>query len=267
MSENQARRGSTGRIITIIVVVAAVLVIAAVGYIFVSGGSGEASQQISAPTLEVAQSGENASSSVGQDPNLSGELVVFSIVPEESEVRFSLDEELAGQPVRVVGVTNQVAGQIAINFADPELSQVGVIRINVRTLATDSELRNRAIRGQILQSAQDEFEFATFEPIRVQNFDPADVVIGEPINFEIVGNLTVRNITREVTFVALVTAVDQTRIEGTAATSVNRGDFELTIPAVPNVANVSENVLLEIDIVAVAGDAAGDAAATAEAGA
>jgi len=41
-----------------------------------------------------------------------------------------------------------------------------------------------------------------------------------------------------------------TRLTGTATTVVNRGDYNLTIPSVPNVANVGEDVTLEIDFVA-----------------
>lgn len=240
MSETPANN-NVGRIVIIVIVVIALLIVAGLAYIFISGGSGEASQEISAPTLAADEA--------------SGEATTFTIVPEESEVRFSLDEVLNGSPFRVVGTTNQVAGQISVNFADPELSEVGIIRINVRTLATDSELRNRAIRGQILQSAEDEFEFAQFEPTRLENFDPTEITMGAPINFEIVGNLTVRNITHEERFAALVTPVSETRLEGTVAATVSRATYELQIPNVPNVADVSDSVLLELDFVAVSGGA------------
>jgi len=257
MSEQPNRQNNMGRIITIGIVVVVLLGVAAFGYIYVTGGSGEASQVISAPTLVVEQpagSAEAAAPTSGiaaeQDPSLSDELTVFDIIPEESEVRFSLDEVLAGNPVRVVGVTNQVAGQIGVNFADPEESQVGVIRINVRTLATDSELRNRAIRGQILQSSDDRFEFAQFEPTSLREFEPTEIIMGEPINFVMMGNLTLRDVTQEVRFSVLVIPVDGNRVEGTAAGAVMRADFGLEIPNVPNVANVSDIVMLEIDFVA-----------------
>jgi len=45
-----------------------------------------------------------------------------------------------------------------------------------------------------------------------------------------------------------VDAADQ--LSGTATTTVQRADFELVIPNVPSVANVSESVTVEIDFVA-----------------
>lgn len=51
-----------------------------------------------------------------------------------------------------------------------------------------------------------------------------------------------------------VTPVSETRIEGSAVATVLRESWNLTIPSVPNVANVSEEVELTIDFVAVAAE-------------
>ena len=68
------------------------------------------------------------------------------------------------------------------------------------------------------------------------------------------GDLTVRDITRETTFQVTVTPVSETRLEGIAEAIVLRSDFDLNIPSVPNVANVSDEVRLEIEFVALAAD-------------
>ncbi len=177
--------------------------------------------------------------------------VLYRIVPEESEVRFEIDEILRGAPTRVVGTTNQVAGDFIIDFTDLEASQLGTLRINVRTLRTPEERRDRAIRSRILESASDQYEFTTFEPVRLEGL-PETLEMGQPAPFQIVGNLTIRDITREVTFDAEMTLVAPDRVEGTAVTTILRGDFELTIPNVPFVASVDEDVLLGITFVAVA---------------
>ena len=44
--------------------------------------------------------------------------------------------------------------------------------------------------------------------------------------------------------------VSEDRIEGSGSAVVLRSDFGLQIPSVPNVANVSDEVILEIDFVA-----------------
>jgi polyisoprenoid-binding protein YceI len=183
---------------------------------------------------------------------------LLHIVPEESTVRFLIDEELFGQPNTVIGETNQVAGDLLIDFANPSNSEVGTILINMRTIATDNEFRNRALRSQILLTSEYEFsEFATSELTGL----PEAVTMGQAFSFQIVGTLTVRGIDRETTFDVTVTPINETRIEGHATTQVLYTDFDMQIPNAPGVANVAEEVTLEIDFVA-AGD--GDTAAAAE---
>lgn len=176
-------------------------------------------------------------------------MVVFSIVQAESEVRFTLDELLSGVPTTVVGATDQVAGEIAIDPENPANSKVGVILINARTFVTDNNFRNRAINNEILET--DEFEFVNFTPTAVKGF-PENPVIGEALEFQITGDLTIRDITQEVTFDVTVTAISETNLEGSASAMVARADYDLQIPEVPRVADVDEEVLIEIDFVAVA---------------
>jgi polyisoprenoid-binding protein YceI len=268
------------RVILGIIVVVALIAAGVYAYIYVSGGDGTPTGETIAPTLAIATSapitdeppaatdqpdsemtaepisdtGADATSEADAETAsqpTAGELVVFNIVSDQSTVSFTLTEDLMGRPTTVVGTTDQVAGQLAVDFANPSASQVGEIRINARTLQTDQENRNRAIRGQILQSAQDEFEFISFVPTSVEGL-PAAVTMGEPFEFTITGDLTIRDITQSVTFETTVTPVSETQLEGTATTTVMRGDYNLTIPNVPSVANVSEEVQLEIEFVAAA---------------
>ena len=192
-----------------------------------------------------------AATAAAADGGVPTSAVLYRIVPEESEVRFEIDEILRGAPTLVVGTTNQVAGDFIIDFADLGASQLGAIRINVRTLRTDEERRDRAIRSRILESASDQYEFTTLEPVRLEGL-PETIEIGQPATFQIVTNLTIRDITREVIFDAELTVVDRDRVEGTAVATILRGDYNLTIPNVPFVASVDEDVLLGITFVAVA---------------
>lgn len=203
-----------------------------------------------APTPTAAPTATAAPAEPAADGVPSG-AVLFRIVPEESEVRFEIDEILRGAPTLVVGTTNQVAGDFIIDFADLAASQLGTVRINVRTLRTDEERRDRAIRSRILESASDQYEFTTFEPVRLEGL-PGSLELGQTVPFQIVGNLAIRNITREVVFDAELTVVSADRVEGTAVTTILRGDYSLTIPNVPFVASVDEDVLLGISFVAVA---------------
>lgn len=205
----------------------------AVAFIWFSGGTGQASSALTAPSLKVSPTGK-----------------LFRITQDNSQVRFIISEVLIGKPNTVVGSTNQVAGEIMVDFMHPENTQLGALRINVKTLQTDNEFRNRALRGQILLTTRPEFEFATFVPKKIIGL-PDSVTIGEKFSFQIDGDLMVRGETREVTFNTTVTPTSPSRLEGTARAIVRYKDFNISIPDAPGVAGVSEDVRLEIDFVAV----------------
>jgi len=172
---------------------------------------------------------------------------VFQIVPASSEARFSIFEELGGRPNTVVGKTTQVAGEIAVNLKDLSQTQVGVIKINARTFATDSNQRNRAIQNRILNT--NSFEFVTFTPKQVTGLS-GSAAPGQTFTFQIAGDLTVRDVTQPVVFAVTAKADSATKISGSAKATIKRADYNLVVPSVPNVANVGEEVTLELDFVA-----------------
>lgn len=175
-------------------------------------------------------------------------VVLFEIVSEESEASFTLDEILRGEPTVVVGVTDQIAAEIGVNLSNPSNSQVGVILVNARTFVTDNGFRNRAIQNEILDTG--DFEFIRFTPTDVVGL-PESIEIGESVDLQISGDLTIRDVTQSVTFETTVTLVSDSRLEGVASATVLRADFGLVIPSVPNVADVSEEVLLNLFFVAI----------------
>lgn len=230
----------TRRILTLIAgaALAGVLVVIAIGvYLYVSGGSGEASEDVN----------ENAQQLSADSPSE----MVFRIVQDESRVSFILEEDLRGVRTTVIGTTNDVAGDIQVDLENPANTQIGAIRINLRTLATDNDFRNRAIRGEILQSARDEYEFTEFIPTAIEGL-PETVSVGQPFTFQVTGDLKLVDTTRSVTFEVTVTPVSEERLEGTGTATVLRSDYGLKIPDVPSVANVTDEVQLTIDFVAVA---------------
>lgn len=248
----------TGRIVIGGVVVAVVAVAAVFLYTFFVGGSGEPSTDISqvvstiAPTAQptVEPEGEGASGAESEAASAAA-AAVFNIVPEESQARFIIDEILNNNPFTVVGVTNQIGGQLLVDFADPSKTQIGEIVVNVRTLATDNRNRDQAVRGFILNTSQ--YEFSRFMPTALNGL-PEAVTVGEPLTFTIDGDLTVINTTTPVTFEASVTPVSETRIEGLATLIINYADLGVNIPRLPpQVASVDEEIRLELDFVAVAG--------------
>lgn len=201
-------------------------------------------QPVEEPT---AQPPEEPTAQPAEEPAAATGLRLYRISQAESRVRFELDEDLRGVRITVVGETDQVAGELALDLADLTTTQVGVIRINARTLTTDNDFRNRAIQNQILQTGS--YEFITFTPTAVNGL-PTSASVGQTLNFTIVGDLTIRDVTNEVTFAVTATAVSPTQISGTAIAAIQRAAYNLRIPEVPSVANVEEEVQLIIEFVA-----------------
>lgn len=235
--------GSTIRNLIIgIIAIAVVAVAAGLLYLQIAGGSGEASADID-EVSETLDTAENADSNANA--------TLFRIQSDESEASFTLDEDLSGIRTTVVGTTDQVGGDILVNFDEPSASEVGVITINARTIETDENRRNQALRARILRSAEDDYEFITFTPTAVSGV-PASVAVGDTVTFQLTGDLAIIDTVNEVTFDVEATLVSEEQLDGTASATVAYADWGIGVPSVPFVANVDDDVLLTITFVATA---------------
>ena len=172
---------------------------------------------------------------------------LYTIVSEQSQVSFMLGEVLNGGNKTVVGRTRQVVGQLQFDPSDLSTAQIGEIIVNARTLATDNDFRNRAIQNKILVT--DQFERIIFRPTLLKGL-PKTVAVGESAEFEIIGDLTIKDVTRSVTFKATATISEQGKVAGHAETVIDYEAFNIFIPNVPSVTDVDPDVTLAIDFVA-----------------
>lgn len=242
--------------------IAAVLAVggAAFAYVFwFAGGSGEPSTELTTPELAATttttsdQSEDSQTPTTVADTSAETSAVSFVIAQDQSTARFEIDEVLNGSPKHVVGETDQVVGQVRVDPADLSSAEFSDIVINARTLTTDSERRDRAMRGPvILDSGSDANELITFTVTSVDGMS-GSAAPGDTIDFSITGDLTVKGTTQPVTFDASVTFVDGATIEGTAVAEITREMFEIGIPSVPSVADVTDEVLIGLEFVAIAG--------------
>ena len=223
------------RIVLIFLIVIVVAGGAFFVYIWFTGGSGEASREVEAQAVEPAEP----------------ESVAYDVVAGSSEARFLIEEVLRGEPNTVVGVTDQIDGSLAIQFSPAEV-EIGEFVINVRTIRTDNEVRDRTIRTLILQSERDEFEFASFRPAQISGV-PEEIQVGQTLNLDVTGDLTVRDVTTQTTFDMTITVSSQQSISGTASATITWEELDITIPYVGGnsiVASVAESLDLEMDFVA-----------------
>jgi polyisoprenoid-binding protein YceI len=172
---------------------------------------------------------------------------VFRIAPEESLARFSVDETIPAGTA--IGTTNQIAGDFIIDFANPSNSQLGVIRINLRTLRTDDPARDNSIRCCVLMTAQNAYEFTEFIPTAISGL-PGQVSIGQTVDFQVTGNLTLRGVTQPVTFSVNLSLESQQIIRGIAQAIVNRSDFGILDDEMLAYHGVAQQVTLDFNFVA-----------------
>lgn len=224
------------KILLVVFVVIFVGVLGFLVYIWIAGGSGEASREVEAEAAEPVRV----------------ESFAYDVDLEQSEARFVIGEVLRGQPNTVVGATNQIDGSFIIDL-DPAQVEIGEFVINVRTIETDDEVRDRTIRTLILESNRDEYEFASFRPTRIEG-TPETIAFGDTLTLDVTGDLTVRDVTTETTFDMALTVVSEEELRGNATSTITWEELDITIPYVGGnsiVASVEEELDLELEFVAV----------------
>jgi polyisoprenoid-binding protein YceI len=199
------------------------------------GFGGPRSSGATAPTLEVAENRQ----------------VVYRIDPAQSIVRYAVDEIFAGQEVSTaMGTTQQIAGDILIDSANFEQSQVGTIVINIEQFESDSGLRDRRIRREYLESTT--YPEAVFVPRELIGF-PSEVVEGTAYTFEMSGDLTVKETTQPVTWTVNATLNGDT-LTGSASTVILMSAFDVGPINIAGFVETSDEVQLTFEFVAVAVD-------------
>lgn len=209
-----------------------VAIVGAVAFIQATSDTPHAPGTVSAPTL--------APSSTA---------AVYVIDPSGTTASFTIGEVLFGQPNTVVGKTNQVAGQIALDTATPTKSQVGTIKVDLTTLKTDNDRRNGAIQNFILETNYGYNQYATFAPTSIQGL-PKTITSGQPVRLTIVGNLTIHNETNKATFSGTVTLSSANVLTGHLQTTVDYTTYGISLPSVPFVTGVGNLVALTLDFTA-----------------
>ncbi|OGZ11867.1 MAG: hypothetical protein A3D67_00290 [Candidatus Lloydbacteria bacterium RIFCSPHIGHO2_02_FULL_51_22] len=183
---------------------------------------------------------------------VSGEGIHYEVVPEESSAEFSIGEVLNGKENIVVGTTKNLTGAVTLDVGNPKEAIVGLFRVNARTLKTDSERRDGVVSRSILRSDEPANEFIEFKTRAIVGLpEKIEAATGE-FSFQIVGDLTIAGVTREVSWDAHATVTSE-KITASAGTKVLYSDFGLSVPQVPFVASVEKEVSLTITLVAVRG--------------
>lgn len=165
---------------------------------------------------------------------------VSFVAGDGTQVSFVIAEVLRGDDTIVTATNRSVDVSATVDF-DAGTADLGVITIAAGDFVTDEDRRDGAIDRFILQ-VSDHPEIV---------FTPTDTSGLAASGGQVVGDLTIRDVTNEVTFDVVVDAAGSDGITASATATVDRTAWGLNIPSVPFVANVAEEVELSIDLVLV----------------
>jgi polyisoprenoid-binding protein YceI len=169
----------------------------------------------------------------------------FSIVPERSEARYLVTEQLANVslPNDAIGRTQQINGTLVLQPDGTILAEESRLEVDLSTLQSDESRRDRFIKENTLNTSQ--FPMAVFVPTEMSGL-PAELPQSGDVSFKLIGDLTIRDVTRQVEW-DVAGSVQGDEVTGQARTSFTFADFNLTQPRVPVVLSVEDTIRLEVD--------------------
>jgi len=167
-------------------------------------------------------------------------------VVERSEARYRVREQLVGftVPNDAVGTTTAIQGGIAFDSRGRVLPSESRFTVDLRTLRSDEARRDNYLRRNTLET--DRYPTADFVPTEVRGLGAPFPQTGT-VSFELVGDLTIRDATRRLTWEATAT-IDGQELSIRARTAFRFADFGLRVPRVSVVLSVEDNIQLETDL-------------------
>lgn len=171
--------------------------------------------------------------------------VRLEVLPAGNEVRYLVREQLAGfdLPNDAVGRTGAVTGGISLDESGRVIPGESEFVIQIGGLTSDKERRDGYVRRRILVA--DSNPTVVLKPTALRGVTLPLPAAGTR-SLELVGNLTVKGVTRPTTWRVQATFAGDT-VSGTAATAFTFSDFELVQPRVPVVLSVADTIRLEYD--------------------
>ncbi|MEY3989764.1 MAG: hypothetical protein RI985_845 [Chloroflexota bacterium] len=204
-----------------------------------------------APAAEepTAEATAEPTAEVSSEPATTGART-FVIDPAQSSAQYAVEEIFFSDNrlFTAVGVTNAVEGEFEVTADGKPSGKVTRMRVDLRTLKSDSPRRDNAIRRQWLES--DKFPYADFVSTDALNL-PASYTEGEQVTFMLVGDMTVRDVTKPVEWTVIGTLQGNT-VTGEATTVIKMSDFGFAAPDIGGVLKAEDEAALTVKFVATA---------------
>lgn len=220
------------------------------------GASAPAEEAAPEPTATAAPAAAaNTQSEAAAEPV--GGVHTYAIVPAESTASYIVEEEFfAGALAKygidagfntVTGITQEIEGQLQLNLDDLSAALGdNHFTVNLPSLATDREIRDDWIRdnGPNLNA----YPVAEFTATAIQGA-PATYDAGQEVTFQLVGNLTIHEVTKNATF-NVTAALSGNTITGVAETNLKLTDFNIEPPSFANTLTVADDFTIRVEFTA-----------------
>lgn len=167
-------------------------------------------------------------------------------IAEGTTARYRVREQLAGIsfPSDAIGTTQSVSGAIILN-PDGSIAPESKLTVDMASITSDQSMRDGYIQGRVLETER----FPTLElvPKRVVGLPmPLPAGMGAQAGFQLVTDMTIRDVTREVTW-NVVATFGNDQVAGHATTTFQFATFDLEKPTLARLLSVADDIQLEIE--------------------
>ena len=169
----------------------------------------------------------------------------FAVASSGNEVRYRIREQLVqvDLPNDAIGETGDVKGGIAVTTDGRIIPEESKFVVGIGSLKSDRDRRDGFVRRNVLQA--DQYPTVEFAPTELRGL-PKTLPGSGSHTFDVIGNLTVRGVTRPTTWHVKAEAKGG-QVKGTASTAFTFKDFNIDQPRVPIVLSVADTIKLEYD--------------------
>ncbi len=211
-----------------------------------AAASAQPSAGSSAPSASAATSTAPSAASAATPAPAAAEK--YTITPDKSKATYKVGEIFINQGNTynlAEGTTGDINGELAINRADPTKSTIGPIKVDINKLESDSDRRDDQIRNGWLETKK--YPIATFTTKRLEGLPTTPYTDGTELKFKIIGDMTIHNTTKELTFEATAKIVNGV-LTGTAVAKFNMTDFGFDPPSIFGILKAENAVELVMTI-------------------
>ncbi len=172
----------------------------------------------------------------------------LTIVPDQSEASYEVQEQFLSRdlPNQAIGNTNAVTGEFQFSLHGKPSGKVTNITVDLSKLTSDESRRDNRIRTQWLESSK--FPNAVFTSTDAQGL-PETYTEGQDVSFKLTGNMTIRDVTKPVTFDVTGKLVGDT-ITGSATSQILMKDFGIDAPSIAGMLTVKDGVTIKLNFTA-----------------